>query len=77
MPNGEIAEIRKIRHQISEQCGHDIHRIAAYYRQVEDELRRSGEFRFEETSDTSQGGSANESASDPARDLPTNRREAI
>ena len=50
MPNDEIAEIRKIRHRISEECGHDIHKVAAYYRQVEEELKKSGQFRFEEQS---------------------------
>jgi len=50
MPDDEIAEIRRIRHRISEECGHDIHRIAQYYRQVEEELRESGEFRFEDRS---------------------------
>ena len=51
MPNDEIAEIRKIRHQISEECGHDIHKVAEYYRQVQEELKRSGQFRFEERSE--------------------------
>ncbi len=50
MPNDEIAEVRKIRHEISEECGHDIRKLAAYCRNVEDELRRSGEFRFEDRS---------------------------
>ena len=47
MPNDEIGDIRKIRQQISEECGHDIHKIAAYYREVEKELKASGKFRFE------------------------------
>jgi hypothetical protein len=62
MPNDEIAEIRKIRHQISEECGHDIHKVAAYYRQVEEELKRSGEFRFEEQSLDPQAVSATDNA---------------
>ena len=40
MSNDEIAEIRKIRHEISEECGHDIRKVAAYYRQVEEELKK-------------------------------------
>lgn len=52
MPNDEIAEIRKIRHQISEECGHDIHKVAAYYRQVEEELKQSGQFHFEPSRDS-------------------------
>ena len=58
MPNEEIAEIRKIRHQISEECGHDIHKVAAYYRQVEEDLKKSGQFRFEEQSSDLQRVSA-------------------
>ena len=50
MPNDEIGEVRKIRHEISEECGHDVRKVAAYYRRVEEELRRSGEFRFEDQS---------------------------
>jgi hypothetical protein len=48
MPDGEIKTIRKIRHEISEECGHRVDKIVAYYRAVEDELKRSGEFRFAE-----------------------------
>nr|VFK26131.1 MAG: hypothetical protein BECKMB1821G_GA0114241_101830 [Candidatus Kentron sp. MB]VFK35453.1 MAG: hypothetical protein BECKMB1821I_GA0114274_11194 [Candidatus Kentron sp. MB]VFK77397.1 MAG: hypothetical protein BECKMB1821H_GA0114242_11334 [Candidatus Kentron sp. MB] len=52
MPNGEIAQIRKIRHQISAEFGHDVHKLAAYLREVEKELRQSGQFRFEAQSDS-------------------------
>lgn len=48
MPNDEIADVRRIRHEISEQCGHDIHKVAEYYRRVEEELKKSGNFRFED-----------------------------
>ncbi|MHC4401747.1 MAG: hypothetical protein ACYTG0_18910 [Planctomycetota bacterium] len=47
MPNDEVGEVRRIRHEISEECGHDVRKVAAYYRQIEEELKRSGEFRFE------------------------------
>ena len=50
MADKEINEIRRIRHEISEQCGHDVHRVVAYYREVESQLRESGRFRFEERS---------------------------
>nr|VFK19329.1 MAG: hypothetical protein BECKLFY1418C_GA0070996_105622 [Candidatus Kentron sp. LFY] len=49
MPNGEIAEIRRIRHQMSAEFGHDVHKLAAYLREVEEELRKSGQFRFAPT----------------------------
>ncbi|NQT17684.1 MAG: hypothetical protein HQ582_33320 [Planctomycetes bacterium] len=58
MPNDEIGEVRKIRHEISEECGHDIRRVAAYYRRVEEELKKSGDFRFEEQSFAPQSVSA-------------------
>jgi len=50
MPDEEIKTVRRIRHEISGECGHDVHRVAAYYRGIENELKRSGEFRFEEAS---------------------------
>ena len=50
MPNDEIGEVRQIRRAISEECGHDIRKVAAYYRQVEEELKKSGDFRFEDQS---------------------------
>ena len=50
MNENEIAAVRRIRHEISAEFGHDVHAVAAYYRSVQDELKRSGEFRFEETS---------------------------
>lgn len=48
MPNdeNEIAAVRRIRHEISEECNHDVERVIAYYRAVQEELKRSGEFRF-------------------------------
>ena len=54
MPNDEVGEVRQIRHAISEECGHDVRKVAAYYRQVEQELRESGDFRFEDRSFSSQ-----------------------
>jgi hypothetical protein len=48
MHDEEIQAVRKIRHEISAQFGHDVHKVVAYYRAIEDELKRSGEFRFAE-----------------------------
>ena len=53
MSDEEIKIIRQVRHQISAECGHDVDRVVAYYRTVEDELRRSGEFGFAEVPDRS------------------------
>jgi hypothetical protein len=46
MSDDEIKIIRRVRHEISAECGHDVDRVVAYYRRVEEELRRSGKFRF-------------------------------
>jgi hypothetical protein len=46
MADDEIKIIRRVRHEISAECGHDVDRVVAYYRRVEEELRRSGRFRF-------------------------------
>jgi hypothetical protein len=49
MIDDELAEVRRIRREISEQCGHDVHRVAAYYREIQNELKESGEFRFSDS----------------------------
>ena len=41
-----IREVRRIRHRISGECDHDVHKVVAYYRAFQDELKRSGEYRF-------------------------------
>ena len=46
MADEEIKIIRQVRHEISAECGHDVDRVVAYYRRVEEELKRSGRFRF-------------------------------
>ncbi len=52
MKDPGVEEVRKARHEISEECGHELHRVVEYYRKVEEELRQSGRFRFEETTST-------------------------
>jgi len=46
MSDYEIDEIRRIRHEISEEHGHDLRKIAEHYRKLETELRESGKFKF-------------------------------
>lgn len=58
MPNDEIAEVRRVRHEISRECAHDVRKVAAYYRQIEEDLRKSGDFRFEELTDDPLAASA-------------------
>jgi hypothetical protein len=46
MADDEIKIIRQVRHEISAEFGHDVDRVLDYYRRVEEELKRSGRFRF-------------------------------
>ena len=41
-----IREIRRVRHTISRRYNHDVHKVVAYYRQFQDELKSSGWYRF-------------------------------
>ena len=43
MRDEEIEAVRRVRHEISEECAHDVHKVAAYYRAVGKQLRLSGE----------------------------------
>ena len=47
----EINEVRHIRHQVSEENGHDLRRVVDYYRRVEQELRACKKFRFADDRD--------------------------
>lgn len=42
----EVKEIRRIRHEISEEFEHDISRLVAYCQKIEEELRQSGKYKF-------------------------------
>lgn len=46
MADEEIQEVRAIRHAISEECDHDVRKMAAYLWEVESEMRKTGEFMF-------------------------------
>jgi hypothetical protein len=41
-----ITEVRAARHRISERFGHDTERLAEHYRKLDEELQKSGDFRF-------------------------------
>jgi hypothetical protein len=49
MHDEEIIAVRKVRHEISEECGHDVHKVAAYYRTAGKRLRALSELRPEKT----------------------------
>jgi hypothetical protein len=48
MSEDDIAAVRRVRHEISKECDHSIEQYFEYLRSVQEELRRSGEFRFAE-----------------------------
>lgn len=48
-----IREVRRVRHEISQRCGHDPHKVVAWYRAFQDELKRSGKYRFLEAEESS------------------------
>ncbi len=50
MIDEEIAEIRRIRHEMSAKFGHDPRKLADYYHDLEEKYRQSGEFKFAQTS---------------------------
>ncbi len=42
MSDDVIHAIRKVRHEISAECGHDVHKVATYCREVGERVRREG-----------------------------------
>jgi hypothetical protein len=46
MADDEIKIIRRVRHEISAEFGHDVDRVVDFYRSVEEELKQSGRYRF-------------------------------
>ena len=63
MSDYEIAEVRCIRQQISAQHGQDVKKLADYYRQLERELRKTGEYRF---ADEQPGGTEQKNVTETA-----------
>jgi hypothetical protein len=49
MRDEEILAVRKVRHEISAECGHDVHKVAAYCRAVGERLRQTGKMRPRDT----------------------------
>jgi hypothetical protein len=44
--NAIINEIRAVRHRISAECGHDTKRFAEHCKKLDEELRKSGKYKF-------------------------------
>ena len=41
-----IKEVRRVRHEISEEYDHDVDRLVTFYQEMEEDLRTSDAFRF-------------------------------
>ncbi len=63
MSDYEIAEVQRVRQQISAQHGQDVRKLADYYRQLERELRKAGKYRFV---DEQHGGTEQENVTETA-----------
>ncbi len=46
MSDEVIRDVRRIRHRISQECDHDVHKVVAYYRAFQNQLKESGKYRF-------------------------------
>ena len=52
MENNEISEcsimeeVREMRRKISAEFGHDFNRLGAYYQELQEEMRKSGKYKF-------------------------------
>ena len=44
--NEVVKEVREMRMKISEECGHDLNKLIAYYQKVGEEMRKSGKYKF-------------------------------
>ena len=60
--NEVVKEVREMRMKISEECGHDLNRLIAYYQKVGEEMRKSGMYKFVEP--------------EPPSERPTSKKEA-
>ncbi len=49
MCEDEIAAVRRIRHEISAECGHDVNKVAAYCEAVAEQLIREGKVHPKDT----------------------------
>lgn len=46
MANDPLNDVRSIRRTISSECGDDPEKVFEYYRKHQEEMKRSGQFRF-------------------------------
>ena len=41
-----MEEVREMRRKVSAEFGHDLNRLLTYYQELEDEMRKSGKYKF-------------------------------
>ena len=66
--NEVVEEVREIRMKISEECGHDLNKLLAYYQKVGEELRKSGKYKFADPEPPTEKPVSTESARGEAAD---------
>ena len=66
--SGVVEEVREIRYKISEECGHDLNKLIAYYQKVEKEMRKSGKYKFADSEPPAQKPVSTKSARGEAAD---------
>ena len=66
--SGVVEEVREIRMKISEECGHDLNRLIAYYQKVGEELRKSGKYKFADSEPPAEKPASTESDRGEAAD---------
>ena len=66
--NEVVKEVREMRMKISEECGHDLNRLLAYYQKVEKEMRESGKYKFVDPEPPAEEAASKKSAQGEAAD---------
>jgi hypothetical protein len=66
--SGVVEEVREIRYKISEECGHDLNKLIAYYQKVEKEMRKSGKYKFADSEPPAEKPTSTESDRGEAAD---------
>lgn len=67
--NEVVKEVREIRMKISEECGHDLNRLIAYYQEVGKRLRKTGKYKFVDPEPFTEKSKATKSPDNKAADL--------
>ncbi len=66
--NEVVKEVREMRMKISEECGHDLNRLLAYYQKVGEELRKTSKYKFVDPEPFREKLKATKSSDDKAAD---------